>query len=104
MHDSWCGSFSGATISKNSAKRSGKNLFRKEILWSLGKWRMDKGAKESFLSRVQRKLFLSSRKKRKHGKGNSFVYKDFYIFKERVLVKANSEKEAKKKFTEIIGA
>lgn len=42
-------------------------------------------------------------KKRLQGKGDWFVYEDFYIFKDRVLVKASSEKEAKKKFTEVIG-
>ncbi|MDP3728199.1 MAG: ThiF family adenylyltransferase [bacterium] len=43
-------------------------------------------------------------KKRLKGKGSWFIHKDFYIFKERVLVKAQSEKEAKKKFAEIIGS
>lgn len=43
-------------------------------------------------------------KKRLGGSGDYFVYKDFYIFKDRVLVKADSEQEAKKKFNEIIGA
>lgn len=42
-------------------------------------------------------------KKRLKGKGDWFIYDDFYIFKDRVLVKARSEKEAKKKFTEVIG-
>tara|TARA_Y100000310_G_C20636684_1_gene791553 strand:+ start:799 stop:1599 length:801 start_codon:yes stop_codon:yes gene_type:complete len=43
-------------------------------------------------------------KKRLGGSGEYFVYKDFSIFKDRVLVKADSEKEAKKKFNEVIGA
>lgn len=42
-------------------------------------------------------------KKRLHGKGKWFVYEDFYIFPDRVLVKAASEKEAKKKFAEVMG-
>jgi len=42
-------------------------------------------------------------KKRLGGKGDWFVHDDFYIFKDRVLVKAENETEAKKKFTEIIG-
>ncbi len=42
-------------------------------------------------------------KKRLNGKGDCFVHDDFFIFKDRVLVKASSEKEAKKKFTEVIG-
>lgn len=42
-------------------------------------------------------------KKRLKGKGSCFVYEDFYIFKDRVLVKASSEKEAKKKFAKVIG-
>lgn len=42
-------------------------------------------------------------KKRLHGKGSWFIYEDFYIFPDRVLVKASSEKEAKKKFAKVIG-
>ena len=42
-------------------------------------------------------------KKRLHGKGAYFIYEDFAIFPERILVKASSEKEAKKKFAKIIG-
>ncbi|MBI5798292.1 ThiF family adenylyltransferase [Candidatus Woesearchaeota archaeon] len=42
-------------------------------------------------------------KERLHGSGEWFVHKDFYVFKDRVLVKAENEKEAKKKFTEVIG-
>ena len=42
-------------------------------------------------------------KKRLKGKGDWFVYQDFYIFTNRVLVKAKTEKEAKKKFADIIG-
>jgi molybdopterin-synthase adenylyltransferase len=37
------------------------------------------------------------------GVGNWFVYQDFYIFTDRVLVKAKSEKEAKEKFSKTIG-
>ena len=43
-------------------------------------------------------------RKRLNGKGDWFIHDDFYIFRDRVLVKAESEKEAKKKFTEFIGA
>ncbi len=42
-------------------------------------------------------------KKRLKGNCNWFVYEDFYIFPDRVLVKASSEKEAKKKFAKVIG-
>jgi len=42
-------------------------------------------------------------RKRLNGKGDWFVYQDFYIFKDRVLVKAESEKEAKMKFAKVIG-
>ncbi len=46
---------------------------------------------------------FASVQKRLHGKGDWFVYRDFYIFKDRVLVKAANEKEAKKKFIDVIG-
>jgi molybdopterin-synthase adenylyltransferase len=36
-------------------------------------------------------------------KGDWFVYDDFYVFRDRVLVKAESETEAKKKFGDVIG-
>ncbi|MDP3918785.1 MAG: ThiF family adenylyltransferase [Nanoarchaeota archaeon] len=42
-------------------------------------------------------------RKRLNGSGDWFVYEDFYIFRDRVLVKADSEEEAKLKFTEVIG-
>ena len=42
-------------------------------------------------------------KKRLGGSGDWFVYEDFYIFQDRVLVKASSALEAKKKFASIIG-
>lgn len=42
-------------------------------------------------------------KKRLGGKGEWFVHDDFYIFRDRVLVRAENEKEAQKKFSEVIG-
>lgn len=36
-------------------------------------------------------------------KGSWFVYKDFYVFPERILVKAETEKEARKKLSKFIG-
>jgi molybdopterin-synthase adenylyltransferase len=45
----------------------------------------------------------SNVRERLGGKGDWFVFEDFYIFKDRVLVKASSESEAKEKFTKVIG-
>jgi len=42
-------------------------------------------------------------KERLHGDGEWFVYEDFYVFKDRVLVKAENETEAKRKFADVIG-
>tara|TARA_Y100000310_G_C20680821_1_gene815828 strand:- start:922 stop:1725 length:804 start_codon:yes stop_codon:yes gene_type:complete len=42
-------------------------------------------------------------KERLHGEGDYFIYEDFYIFKDRVLIKAESEKEAKQKLAKVIG-
>jgi adenylyltransferase/sulfurtransferase len=42
-------------------------------------------------------------KKRFGKKGEWFVYGDFYVFPKRILVKANSEKEARKKLSRFIG-
>ncbi len=75
-----------------------------------GKYSYLEGKKEKIIkfcgsSRYQFKgnFDFETVKKRLHGKGTWFVYEDFYIFKDRVLVKASSEKEAKKKFIDIIG-
>lgn len=43
-------------------------------------------------------------KRRLGGKGDWFVHEDFYIFRDRVLVHAGSEMEAKKKFADVIGS
>jgi molybdopterin-synthase adenylyltransferase len=42
-------------------------------------------------------------KERLNGKGDWFIHEDIYIFKERIVVKAKTQKEAEKKFSKIIG-
>lgn len=42
-------------------------------------------------------------KKRFGGNGGWFVFEDFYVFRDRVVVKAENEKEARKKVAEVIG-
>ena len=76
-----------------------------------GKYSYLQGKKEKIIkfcgsSRYQFKgnFDFNAVKKRLGGKGECFVHEDFYIFKDRVLVKASSEKEAKKKFSQVIGS
>ena len=53
---------------------------------------------------VKGNINFSLLKKRFHGRGEWFVHDDFYIFRDRIMVNAESEREAKKKVAEIIGS
>jgi molybdopterin-synthase adenylyltransferase len=75
-----------------------------------GEYRYLEGKKEKIMqfcgsSRFQFKggFDFELLRKRLGGEGEWFVYEDFYIFRDRILVKAGNEKEAKIKFAKVVG-